>query len=266
MTSWHCGKTDQYIIDKFISSDNCLKLMIIEDLCSSNSRHDLFKNLFELDNVSLNSNNIPFIRAISSNNIIIFNYLLEKGGNISNGEIKKIIIDMNYCIKIDTLKFFIEYGVDFVSDTELIEKYIGYNDDKVKLLIENGVNPNASTSNGYLLEIAAKKSIYSTCKLLILHGADPSLNNSLCLSFAIQHAREDIIKLFLQYGANTSFVTAADFILMLKKSPSIDLINFLINYGFDLSIINTYKFVRNNQVFEKLLEVGVDPIQLINCI
>ena len=238
--------------------------------CESQN-NDKFIELFESDNSDPSiENNILPKTAIESNNIEILSYLLQKGANISNEDMYKSAFF--YGTKINMIKFLFDRGIDFVTNTKFISRCINNADknDIVEFLLEQGMDPNklldANAPEKHLIDIATKDYNQEIIEILISHGADPSLSTSRCLSFAIQTGEEKIIRLLLNNGAIPSSVTPKDLSIMLGSKPRLSLIKFLVDQGFDFSMVNSVKFDRSyiNEVCPVLFELGVDPLQLIN--
>ena len=231
--------------------------------------NDKFIELFESNNLDPSmENNLFSINAISSNNVGILSYLLQKGANISNEDM--YIQAVSYGVKINMIKFLFDHGVDFISDTEFIsdcicdsEKY-----DIVEFLLKQGIDPNKieNIDDEHLIDIAIQNEYdLEMVKILISFGADPSLDTSKCLSHAIQIGEEKLIRLLLSKGAQKSSVTPEDLSIMLRSNPQPSLIKFLADQEFDFSAINKIKFNKPHidKICSMLVELGVDLIQLI---
>lgn len=250
---------------------------LLKDLCIA-CDHDNFKKLFEINNFysDIESNDLIWTAITNRNTEILF-YLLKRGFGISGEQIARAVC---YCpMEISLIKSLLEKEIDPMYNSIIISHYVrGGNDEVIEILLKKGADPNGLINGDGLIINKCKRLIdycicyggISTCKLLLSSGADPSLDNSNCLSLAFQWAcmnrntSENIIKLLLNYGANPLVITKDDLAVLIKSNPKLSLINFLIEYGFDLTMINTLKFTSSakDDVFVRLLEIGIDPVIL----
>ena len=253
----------------YSSHDQMLKILPLERFCE-NHHNNKFMEMFESDNLDPSiENNVLSKRAIASNNVEILSYLLNKGANISNENMYKITFF--YKIKINMIKFLFDYGIDFINNTDFIFSCVSsiYGEDIIEFLLAQGMNANkflnANIDEKHLIDVAVKRRYLKAIKILISYGADPSLNTSRCLSLAIKTGEEEIIRLLLKNGAQQSSVTPEDLSTMFKSKPSSRLINFLVDQGFDFSMVNNVKFDKPyiDEICPMLIELGVDSFQLI---
>lgn len=243
-------------------------------LCTN---HDIyhFKELFETNNFYSDEERDSLIwNAIKVRNMKILFYLLERGFGISNEQIVQTVYFPH--MKIPKIKFLLEREIDSESRSIIISYYVMRgNDEIVEILLRQGADANELmndrvshsrfSGNRRLINVAVYFKYISVCKILLSNGANPSLDNSYCLSLAIRLANEEIIKLLLSYGADPSVITKDDIGDLIKSKPSLSLINFLVEYGLDLSMINTLKFTPSttDEAFARLLGLGIDPAILI---
>lgn len=249
---------EYYLLDKFQKSELLMRL------CEKHE-NDTFKKLFDLNDEGTNF----LAKAIKENNVELLSYLFDQGFNISNEQ--AISASCNNCLDILMIKILLERGIDLVLTMDLIAFHAEHGSDEIfEFLLKHGANPNGLIIGHFhfrrLIEIAIYHNDVFSCEILLSYGVDLSLDNYNCLSLAIRSSsNEKIIKLLLDNGANPLVITKDDLGSLVKSTPSLSLINFLIGYGIDLSVINSLEFKssRLTDTYPKLLELGIDPIVLI---
>ncbi|ELU02269.1 hypothetical protein CAPTEDRAFT_227865 [Capitella teleta] len=153
--------------------------------------------------------------AVTKSRLSIVKYLMSKCQSDKRDEWMSSI-----CRAACTHTEMVDYLLDLVLDTpqnpfhrhRVIEQAVllGHEPALERLL---AVNPDISHWNTFstdLLLLAVQKNSYSTCRLLLQHGADPNTHNHLGFSLQISCSRENclddpsIVKLLLSYGTNVN--------------------------------------------------------------
>ena len=138
--------------------------------------------------------------------------------------------------------------------------------DTVKLLLENGANPNIKNNRDETpLLITRNKDI---AKILIEHGADVNIidkrNNNTPLFYAISNRDLETAKILIEYDANTNAINKQKYTVLHKAvaSENIDMVKLLIGNGADVKIdkeaFDKAAYEGNIGIFKLLLKNGAD--------
>ena len=111
---------------------------------------------------------------------------------------------LNACINndIELVKKMIKQGVDIhaENDRAISRAACCLNFDIVKLLVENGVDPNTEDIEGSVLYWAAFSGDVNAVKFLVEHGADINIEYGMALYPATMYGHMDVIKYLLDNG------------------------------------------------------------------
>ncbi|XP_057319948.1 putative ankyrin repeat protein RF_0381 [Microplitis mediator] len=116
--------------------------------------------------------------------------------------------------------------------------------DVIKVLINNGADPNAeAVNNQSVLYHAVCGGNYEIVDYLLEHGADVNRKNDVdiyldtpCLIFAIEKDRFDIVKLLVSYGADNNDDGQA--VRAAVEKGDFEIVRFLIDHNFKVNTLN----------------------------
>lgn len=118
-------------------------------------------------------------------------------------------------------------------DQKLIEASKSHDSNKVRLLLQQGADPNAK--DGQPLINAVKSGYIKTVGILLEHKAHPDVQNKKPLMKAVQRKNADIVGVLLDHGANPNIPNGAILISQLSsyKSSQVeyDIACLLLSYG-----------------------------------
>lgn len=242
--------SNSYIFKSMIENDNIeiLKLLVEKGL-----------NL----NTKFEDNTTLLHSAVYKNSIQFVKYLVENGFDISIFEEYTIDSPLIQAARrhhipendmSDVFTYLINSGIDVNSRNNYFETpllYAAQNDVVItKLLVENGADINAKSSNG---ENALKKAIsmskFDIVKYLIEQGADINAKDNRGISILISSLRHPkLLELILKSGANVNTITAKGKTPLIttiidpnvKDKERLNIINILLEYGTDINQI-TYE-------------------------
>ena len=225
------------------------------------------KNDFQTIYEYVENNAIDKIKFLGSynvfNNLILFRKLVDTfevdlscGDNIL---FRRAVANGNY----DIVHFLIQNGIDVNVCNNFAIKVCGsHNLELLKLLVENGAN--ICVDNNYPIRYAAYQNLYDIVKYLIENGADVNASNGYPLRFATCSINYEIIELLLENDADINFIGQNE-LLKVIRSGADNIVNLLITYGVDFSVINNYQCPDGydySPMIKLLIENGVDPRQL----
>jgi len=206
---------------------------------------------------------IYFVRSVVLKNNIQFMEMLMYDFNYDpiNDDNYAISLCVQRYVNIDMTKFFLDLGIDihfskykcvyFDSDNKVIStKNItgkpdflfsnicgNFHYEKIKLLLEHGVNPNTQNGNCYIQLLGSKVKDYLKAVLLFIeYGFDITCNDNDPLLYAIYDKKWPLVKLLLENGANMEIVNKR----LNEQTDEKDrkIINFLKEYGADIYAIS----------------------------
>ncbi len=115
-------------------------------------------------------------------------------------------------------------------------------EDIVKLLLDNGANPNLQNNDGITaLMITIAHGNQDIAKLLLDNGANPNIysdNNDTALTIAIRFNHEPIVKLLLENGANPDYQDESGIthLMWTVRKGSKPVVKLLLDHGADFDV------------------------------
>ncbi|AGF85749.1 repeat protein [Moumouvirus goulette] len=227
--------TREFLDDIFINNDTDK----FYDIITKNNKYDLC-NIFIWCTKYQNSNFDKILfNAIDDKLIIIDDYILEN------------------CIKISYYKlveFIIEQKFDIEKYSKLFIWSCYYNNiEFVRLLLDHNVDVNYCNSIS-LLSIYYPQSI-EILKLLLDHNLDVNYDNCILFVKVCESGSVEVLKLLLDNGLrldynNPNIETGIKNIIKKRK---VEMINFLVNYGFDFYFLNN--IVHDNKNDKEIINI-----------
>ena len=167
-------------------------------------------------------------------------FFLENGANAACDDsiCLKLAQSSSTNCKYDTIKLLLEYGANINTDNDYVLRCQCANFiedlDYIKFLVEQRANIHANNNHAFCISIL--RGNIDICKYFIDIGANINARNGYPLRHCVRE-KPHLVQLLLDNGADIKYLMAIDIISCIRDYNT-DLLKLLLDYGFDIGILN----------------------------